>query len=517
MTSLCRVLIAALAALAAAGAAAQEKPAEQVLPSVEQYCSKCHAWPPPDALPKSSWPAVVRTMVEIHQERFGRAGLSEQQMKDITAFYLGSSPEKLPELPHDEALTPERAFKRRELGVYSLLPFITNVGVADLGNSGTGFLVCDGEAKELRLLARDGRKWREIRIGAVEVPVHTQVVDIDADGDNDVLVADLGQLPPLADRVGKLILMRQAAAGKFTRELLMEGLGRVSDARAVDLDGDRDLDIAVAVFGGGAVGEVFWLEDSGQGPIAGRYRRHDLSDLPGAVNVVPADLDGDGKTDLVSLVAQEHEMVMAFLNRGGGQFESGVLARAPHPMYGSTSLSVADMDLDRDLDVLFTNGDAFDAQTDPKPYHGVQWLENKGQMRFEYHSIGRLYGAATASAGDLDGDGDIDVVAGSWVSNWLDPRRYAVVWYENDGNQNFAARGIASRPAGISSLVLADVNGDGSLDIVAGAIRMDLLLAKFGSPYRASRLFPPSAPSSLHPRLVVFENPRTSASLPLPK
>ena len=31
-------------------------------------------------------------MVEIHQERFGRAGLSEQQMKDITAFYLGSSP-----------------------------------------------------------------------------------------------------------------------------------------------------------------------------------------------------------------------------------------------------------------------------------------------------------------------------------------------------------------------------------------------------------------------------------------
>ena len=221
--------------------------------------------------------------------------------------------------------------------------------MADLGKSGTGFLVCDGEAKELRLLARDGRKWREIRIGAVEVPVHSQVVDIDADGDNDVLVADLGQLPPLADRVGRLILMRQTGAGRFTRELLMEGLGRVSDARAVDLDGDRDLDIAVAVFGGGAVGEVFWLEDSGQGPIAGRYRRHDLLDLPGAVNVVPADLDGDGKTDLVSLVAQEHEMVMAFLNRGGGQLRAVFSHARLIRCMARRSLSVADMDLDGTL------------------------------------------------------------------------------------------------------------------------------------------------------------------------
>ena len=201
-------------------------------------------------------------------------------------------------------------------------------------------------------------------------------------------------------------------------------------------------------------------------------------------------------------------MVLAFVNRGGGEFGSGTIARAPHPMYGSTSLTTADIDRDGDVDILFTNGDAFDAQTDPKPYHGVQWLENQGDFKFQYHAVGRFYGASTAAAGDLDGDGDIDIVAGSWVSDWNDTGRHAVVWYENDGKQNFRAQGVTSRPAGVSSLKLMDVNGDGALDIVAGAIRMDLLLAKIGSSYRASRLFPAAEPGARLPRVIVLENPR---------
>ena len=58
----------------------------------------------------------------------------------------------------------------------------------------------------------------------------------------------------------------------------------------------------------------------------------------------------------------------------------------------------------------------------------------------------------------------------------------------------------------VSSLELVDTNGDGALDIVAGAIRMDLVLAKAGASYKASRLFPPAAADARHPRVVVFEN-----------
>src|SRR5688572_6035838 len=70
---------------------------------VERYCGACHAAPHPGVLPKRHWPAVVRSMVEIMQARSGRAGLSEQQMRDITAFYYGSSPEELPLLPYLDA------------------------------------------------------------------------------------------------------------------------------------------------------------------------------------------------------------------------------------------------------------------------------------------------------------------------------------------------------------------------------------------------------------------------------
>jgi hypothetical protein len=485
--------------------AGDEKTAAQVLPLARSYCGSCHAVPAPDALPKRSWPGVIRTMVGIAQARNGRAGLSEQQMKDIIALYHGSSPEELPMLPYDDSLPDERGFVATDLAAPSALPFVTHVQVARFEDREPGFLVSDGEAKQLRLLAREGTTWRERSLAEVELPVRTQVIDLDADGDLDVVVADLGQLPPLDARVGKLLVFRQTSPGKFERDVLMDGLGRVSDARAADLDADDDLDIAVAVFGGGDVGELFWLENTGDAAV--RYRKHQLLNLAGTVNVEPADLDGDGKMDLIALIAQEHEMVVAFLNKGAGEFEVAVVARAPHPMYGSTSLTTADLDRDGDVDVIFTNGDAFDAQTDPKPYHGVQWLENVGKLKFQYHSIGRLYGASTAAVGDLDRDGDLDVVAGSWVSYWTDPRRHSVVWYENDGRQAFIARGVATRPAGVASLRLADVDGDGALDIVVGAIRMDLLMKKFGSPYRASRLFPPSDSVSRHPRIIVLKNP----------
>jgi hypothetical protein len=217
-------------------------------------------------------------------------------------------------------------------------------------------------------------------------------------------------------------------------------------------------------------------------------------------------LNGDGRIDLATLIAQEHEMIVGFINSGGGVFEKTLLARAPHPMYGSTSMSTVDLDGDQDVDILFTNGDAFDAQTDPKPYHGVQWLENTGQLKFVFHEIGRFYGAAAAVAGDLDRDGDLDVVASSWINFWIDDRRQALVWYENDGKQGFTARPVATRPAGLTTLQLVDVTGDGALDIVAGALRMDLLLGQLDYDYRASRLFPASLEGQTHPRVVVFEN-----------
>lgn len=308
------------------------------------------------------------------------------------------------------------------------------------------------------------------------MPIKTQVVDFDGDGDKDIIVADLGQLFPSIGkpRSGKVILLRQVSPGTFKKEVLLEDVGRVTDARAVDMDGDKDLDLAVAVYGHDVPGKVIWLENRGEGK---KYVEHVLSNLEGALNVSPVDLNHDGSTDIVSYLTQNHEKMVAFINEGGGKFKEVLLFQASHPLVGATDVRLVDLDQDGDMDILFTTGDAHDLQPDPKPYHGVQWLENKGDYKFQLRDIGRFYGAATARVGDLDGDGDLDVVASSWNNFWDDLRRQTLVWFENDGKQNFTGHSIISRPNNIVSFELKDVTGDNRLDIIAGVFKIDLLQA----------------------------------------
>jgi len=500
----CSLLGSASSVVAQPAPAAPTRTAEEITMLAQQYCGGCHNVPSPNILPKRSWPALIRTMADIGKQRTGREYIPADVLRDITALYYGSSPTELPTLPFDEVASPGRTFVRRELAALSTNPTILNISATKLrARSPRQFLVCDGELGKLQLLEQSGKKWKEKTLADITIPIHTQVIDFDADGDLDIVVADLGLMPPVGALGGKVYLLRQDPSGTFSRELLQGDLHRVADARAIDLDADGDLDVAVAEFGGSDAGSVFWLENKG----AGKFERKLLLKASGALNVSPMDVDGDGRQDLVSLIAQEHESVVAFLNSGGGEFRKVVLASAPHPMYGSTSMSVVDLDQDHDDDILFTNGDAFDAQTDPKPYHGVQWLRNEGAGKFSFHDIGRFYGAADAVAGDLDGDGDLDVVASSWVNYWNEPRRSSLLWYENTGKENFVPHPISNRPAGLVTLELIDMTGDGVLDIVAGAFRMDLLIAKMGQAYQAAPLFPSEeTAATLRSRVVLFEN-----------
>jgi hypothetical protein len=286
------VALASSATVRAQESTSRHKTVEEILPLVTQYCGACHAVPPPDVLPKRSWPAVITAMAAISQERRGRAFLTKEQMNDIIAFYYGSSPEELPVLPYIEDTPTTRSFVPKEIGGLSPRPFVTNVNAAHVTrSSNVQLLVSDGEAQKLFLLTRKASAWQETALADIAIPVHTDVVDMDTDGDADILVADLGQFPPLDAPAGKLFLLRQTSPGVFRKELLQEGLGRVSDARALDLDADGDLDIAVAVFGGGNVGEVFWLENTRGRGEATRYEKHLLLEQSGAINISPADLN----------------------------------------------------------------------------------------------------------------------------------------------------------------------------------------------------------------------------------
>ncbi len=448
---------------------------DEIMGMVNQYCGGCHTVPWPSLLPKHSWPRVIDTMATMAENRTGHPVIPAEAMPHIKALYYGSSPEQLPRLPYIDQAHPFLRFSAASVDQGSPIPQILNIQAVDLGReSDHSFLVCDGERQQVILLEANSAKtpeWQETVLAEIDLPITTQVVDYNGDGRLDILVADLGEFPPNGILAGKIYLLQQEENGSFTKELMMHQLGRVTDMQALDLDGDSDLDLAVAVFGGGDVGEVFWMEALSDGT----HRKHSLLGLSGALNITPVDLNGDGRLDLVTLVAQEHEAVIAFINEGEGKFERFNIATAGHPLFGATSMVVEDLNRDGKPDIIFTNGDAFDTQTDPKPYHGVQWLENLGKMQFAVHDIGRFYGTANAVAGDLDGDGDLDIVASSWLNYWDDPKRQALVWFENNGQQTFQPRPVTGDYRGLVPLELVDITGDGQLDIMTGSFRMDIV------------------------------------------
>jgi hypothetical protein len=121
--------------------------------------------------------------------------------------------------------------------------------------------------------------------------------------------------------------------------------------------------------------------------------------------------------------------------------------------------------------VLFTNGDGFGPtpQPGPRPWHGVQWLENRGDGKFQFHRIADLPGAYSPLGVDLDHDGATDIVALSAFNEWNKPNAISMVWYRNDGKQNFAPHVLAYEPTHLLTVDAADFNGDGRVELVTGA------------------------------------------------
>jgi hypothetical protein len=201
----------------------------------------------------------------------------------------------------------------------------------------------------------------------------------------------------------------------------------------------------------------------------GRFKSHILLSLSGAINVCVADMTGDGNQDIVAVVSQQYEEIYFFKNDGEGNFTSKVLWGSTNEDFGSSGISLCDVNHDGRPDILYTNGDGFDySEPGPRPWHGVQWLENLGNGIFKYHRIGNLPGAFSPVGVDLNGDGHMDVVAVSGFNNWSDPKSVSMMVFENDGHENFTPHVLAHVPTHLMTLTAADLDGDGRPVLITG-------------------------------------------------
>lgn len=131
-------------------------------------------------------------------------------------------------------------------------------------------------------------------------PVHGAPADLDADGDVDIVMG-LGMLAAEGQAETNQIAWYEnvGSRGKgetWTKHVVAQ-LPFAFEAIAADLDGDRDLDLVATAWGG--VGQVLWLENSGD-PKEG-WKQHVLKEKWPRVNQpIVADLDGDTWPDIIA-------------------------------------------------------------------------------------------------------------------------------------------------------------------------------------------------------------------------
>lgn len=171
-----------------------------------------------------------------------------------------------------------------------------------------------------------------------------------------------------------------------------------------DVDGDGDIDV---------VSTAFWFENPG-GPMTADWRVHNIdpywnSDedhawMYNATKIVCADVDGDGRDEVFISCSERYRTLVAWYDLEPEDNTTWTRKEIGLNDFAHT-LQVGDIDLDGDLDVLSgNNGD----QADPD-YSPVKLFLNPGDPKGRWQeTVLTLDGAYNSYLGDLEGDGDLD-------------------------------------------------------------------------------------------------------------
>lgn len=244
------------------------------------------------------------------------------------------------------------------------------------------------------------------------------------------------------------------------------GLPGAYDVAVADFDGDGDLDVAASSWRKG--NRFDWFEQRD-----GQWIRHPIEENIGETRTICAvDIDGDGKIDLLG-TARTSNQVVWYQNPGdptNQPWRKTIIDDAPQPIHGHP----VDMDGDGDVDVVMALG-----MLPPEHYHDgvalehhqIVWYENDGNPTvgpWKKHIICAYFPHAfEAIAADLDNDGHIEVVATAWDLTG----RVALFKHRGDPRGPWDMQILKDGWLRADQVIVADLNGDGRLDIVVAAER----------------------------------------------
>ena len=266
-------------------------------------------------------------------------------------------------------------------------------------------------------------------------------IDLDGDGDNDVLSASIYD--------DKIAWYKNDGNGNFgIQQIISTNANGASFVYAIDLDNDGDNDILSA---SSFDDKIAWYENDGIGNFSAEQIISTNAD--GAYSVYAIDIDGDGDNDVLSASANDNKIAW-YANDGNGNFSTEQIISTN--ANGAKSVYAIDIDNDGNNDVLSTS------VVDNK----IAWYTNNGNGNFSTQQIisANAFIALSIYAIDVDNDGDNDVLFTSLNND-------KIAWYENDGTGNFSTEQIISTNADGANFVYAiDLDNDGDNDVLSASV-----------------------------------------------
>ena len=236
----------------------------------------------------------------------------------------------------------------------------------------------------------------------------------------------------------------------FNEHSIDDNVGGNGCIYGCDIDGDSDIDLLTANIEDNA---IYMYRNDGGNPIV--WTKFTVDNLVyGARSVHANDVDGDGDCDIIGASYVGTRAVLWWRNDGGDplqwtRFEISQTFRNAHEVFS------IDIDNDSDIDIL-------GASSDQKMI--ALWRNDGGDpITWTRQTISDIENLAkSVHAGDIDGDGDIDIVGATLGLS-------DVVWWRNDGGDPIAWTKylVDGYFTGAHRVEAVDINQDGNLDVLA--------------------------------------------------
>ncbi|MGQ0737349.1 MAG: FG-GAP-like repeat-containing protein [Acidobacteriota bacterium] len=321
----------------------------------------------------------------------------------------------------------------------------TAVTVADLGGDGAVEVVLGGTTG-VRVFRWNGTRFEPVRDTVADVALREERVlgiaaaDLDNDARTDLLLL----------RERGLSLLRQETGGRFVPlGAPMEMAARLRTAAVLDADHDGDLDVMAGGERDGA-GMIALFQNDGEGRLSDVTASARLT-VSGAVRaLVPTDFDNGRDIDVLALV--EGHAPTLFANQRDGSFRD---LREHVGLVGALQgVAVAACDVNKDgrPDFFVANGP--EAATMAMSDLRDRFVLSAGPPESR--------GLTAAQCGDYDNDGLLDVIG-------TGPRGLRIL--RNVGGRladvtQAALGGVSSAAESLGAFALGDLDGDGDVDVL---------------------------------------------------